>query len=93
MGKWAVDESVWPDETYQDFCYGWLWITTPKVNQDLDVNQIFQGHIDLVARTNEHLKVARVLAEIATVLPKAVPNELSTQGHCVRNILHMEAIL
>ena len=43
---------------------------------------IFQDvlDIDLVAWTNEHLKVARALASVATVLPKAVPNDFSVQG-------------
>ena len=31
MGKWAVSESVWPDQTYEDHCNGWLWITTSEV--------------------------------------------------------------
>lgn len=35
MGKWAVSESVWPEQTYEDHCNGWLWITTPKVARGL----------------------------------------------------------
>ena len=31
MGKWAVSESVWAQQVYEDHCNGWLWITTPKV--------------------------------------------------------------
>ena len=35
LGKWAVNESVWPADTYMDHCNGWLWVTTTRVAVDL----------------------------------------------------------
>ena len=35
LGKWAVNESIWPAATYEDHCNGWLWATTPSVAADL----------------------------------------------------------
>ena len=35
LGKWAVNESVWPAGTYMDHCNGWLWATSPRVAADL----------------------------------------------------------
>jgi len=35
LGKWAVNESIWPAATYTDHCNGWLWATSPRVAADL----------------------------------------------------------
>ena len=35
LGKWAVNETVWPAATYVDHCNGWLWATSPIVAEKL----------------------------------------------------------
>ena len=30
-GKWTVNESAWPAPTFMDHCFGWLWVTSPRV--------------------------------------------------------------
>ena len=53
MGKWAVSESVWPDNTYEDHCNGWLWITTSKVKTTMMMAAVLRNNEECI---NENLR-------------------------------------